>query len=335
MNRYRAGAGVTPVSSGARPAPGLWSRLHLAVRRGRRQEWRGAGYVLPLVVYLGVFLAYPLMHVVWLSLQDVNLLGTARRFVGLDNYRWAFEFTMPGYQGIYFLGTLARSFGWVSLSLAIKVTLGLLGAVLLAQPGRLSRVHQALVILPWGLPWAIAAMIWAWTYNTEFGFVNGILRETGLVAGPVAFLGRPGSAFVATAVADAWIGLPFMAIMILSGLRSVPTELLDAALVDGATPWQRFVRVTVPLVRPVILTTALLSTVWTFNSFDPIWVMTRGGPLGATETLPVAVYNVGFRMLRLGGVGKAAAITVMQVLLVSGITVAYLRALRASQERVA
>lgn len=305
------------------------------LKTARRREWWGVGYVLPLLAYLAVFLAYPLVYVLWLSLQDVGLLGMVRGFVGLDNYRWAFSFTMPGYEGVYFLGTLLRSLGWVALSLALKVTLGLVGAVLLAQPGRLGRVHQALTILPWGLPWAIAAMIWAWTYNTEFGFVNGILRVTGLVSGPVAFLGRPAAAFVATAVADAWIGLPFMAIMILSGLQSVPTELLDAALVDGASPLQRFVRVTVPLVRPVVLTTALLSTVWTFNSFDPIWVMTRGGPLAATETLPVAVYNVGFRMLRLGGVGKAAAMTVMQVALVSGITLAYLRVLRASQERVA
>lgn len=309
------------------------SRLRAALYAARRREWHGVPYVLPLLLYLGVFLAYPLFYVAYLSVHDVNLLTMARRFVAFDNYRWAFEFRMPGSQDVYFISSLMRSLGWVALSLSLKVSLGLLGAVLLAQPTRLSRLYQALSILPWGLPWAIAAMIWAWSYNTQFGFVNGILRILHLVDQPVAFLGAPLSAFVSTAVADAWIGLPFMVVMILAGLRSVPPEVLDAALVDGASPLQRFTRVTLPLVRPVVITTALLSTVWTFNSFDPIWVLTRGGPLGATETLPIAVYNVGFRLLRVGGVGRAAAMTVMQVLLVSLITLVYLKVLRASQEQ--
>ncbi|WP_324667919.1 carbohydrate ABC transporter permease [Geochorda subterranea] len=309
------------------------AHLRAAVRLARRREWYGVPYVLPLLLYLGVLLLYPLGYVVYLSLHDVNLLSMASRWVGLDNYRWAFEFEMPGSRGVYFTTSLLRSLGWVALSLSLKVSLGLAGAVLLSQPTRLGRLYQAVTILPWGLPWAIAAMIWAWSYNTQFGFVNGILRLAGLVEQPVAFLGTPVSAFVSTAVADAWIGLPFMVVMILAGLRSVPPEVLDAALVDGASPWQRWVRVTLPLVLPVILTTALLSTVWTFNSYDPIWVMTRGGPLGATETLPIAVYNVGFRQLRIGGIGRAAAMTVMQVLLVSIIAWLYLRMLRRSQQQ--
>jgi len=285
-----------------------------------------------MLLFLAVFLIYPIFRVLYLSFFDVSMLNMTPKWAGVVNYVWAFTFRMPGQEGIYFLASLGRTVLWVGLSLLLKVTLGIVGAVLLHQELAGRQIYRTLAILPWGLPWAIAAMTWAWTMNTQFGLVNGLLVRLGLVDKPVAFLGAPVSAFLSTAVADAWIGLPFMVVMILAGLQSVPEDLLDAALVDGASPLVRFFRVTLPLVRPVVLTTALLSTVWTFNSFDPIWVMTRGGPVSATETLPIAIYNVGFRLLRFGGLGKASAMTMVQVLLVTGITLGYLRALRGGQE---
>lgn len=297
-----------------------------------RARWAGFPYVLPMLLFLAVFLIYPIFRVLYLSFFEVSMLNMTPKWVGLGNYVWAFTFRMPGQEGIYFLASLGRTVLWVGLSLLLKVGLGTIGAVLLHQELAGRQVYRTLAVLPWGLPWAIAAMTWAWTMNTQFGLVNGILMGLGLVDKPVAFLGAPVSAFLSTAVADAWIGLPFMVVMILAGLQSVPEDLLDAALVDGASPLVRFFRVTLPLIRPVVLTTALLSTVWTFNSFDPIWVMTRGGPVSATETLPIAIYNVGFRLLRFGGLGRASAMTMVQVLLVTGITLGYLKALRGSQE---
>jgi len=297
-----------------------------------RTRWAGFPYVLPMLLFLAVFLIYPIFRVLYLSFFEVSMLNMSPKWVGLGNYVWAFTFRMPGQEGVYFLASLGRTVVWVGLSLLLKVSLGTMGAVLLHQPLAGRQVYRTLAVLPWGLPWAIAAMTWAWTMNTQFGLVNGMLMRLGLIEKPVAFLGAPLPAFLSTAVADAWIGLPFMVVMILAGLQSVPEDLLDAALVDGASPLVRFFRVTLPLIRPVVLTTALLSTVWTFNSFDPIWVMTRGGPVSATETLPIAIYNVGFRLLRFGGLGKASAMTMVQVLLVTGITLGYLRALRGSQE---
>lgn len=297
-----------------------------------RARWAGVLYVLPMLLYLALFLIYPIGRVLYLSFFDVTLLSMTPQWAGWSNYLWAFTFRMPGQEGVYFLASLGRTVLWVGLSLLLKVSLGLAGAILLHQELAGRQVYRTLAVLPWGLPWAIVAMTWAWTMNTQFGLVNGVLLRLGLVSQPVAFLGAPVAAFVSTAVADAWIGLPFMVVMILAGLQSVPGDLLDAALVDGASPWIRFFRVTLPLVRPVVLTTALLSTVWTFNSFDPIWVMTRGGPVSATETLPIAIYNVAFRLLRFGGLGKAAAMTTVQVLVVTAITLGYLQALRGGQE---
>ena len=134
-------------------------------------------------------------------------------------------------------------------------------------------------------------------------------------------------------VVDAWVGLPFMIIMFLSGLQSIPDTLYEAAIMDGANEISSFFKITLPLMKPVILTVSLLSLVWTFNSFDIIWILTRGGPLRATETLPIAIYNTSFRLIRFGGIGKASAMTVVQVLIVTLISIFYIRTLEKGETR--
>lgn len=298
-------------------------------RRRRRLAPSGWLWIAPLFVFLAVFFFYPLFRVVYLSFFDATMLNpTALKFVGLDNYRWLSTFEMPGYDGVFFVNVLVRSLLWIGLSVALKFLFGLGGALLLNQSLRGTAIFRSLAVLPWGLPWAIAAMTWGWALNTQFGLVNGLLQRVFGLAAPVSFLGRPVPAFLSTAVIDSWIGLPFMVVMMLAALQAVNHEVVEAAMVDGAGAWQRFVAVIWPEIRGISLTATLLSTVWTFNSFDPIWVLTRGGPLQATETLPIAIYDIGFRQLRLGGIGKASSMIVVQILLVSALAFFYIRMLR-------
>lgn len=305
-----------------------------SLNRRRRTDGFGSGrgsgwlWVAPMLIFLVVFFFYPMFRVIYLSFFDASMLNpTAQKFVGLDNFRWLLTFEMPGYDGVFFLNVLLRTLLWVALSVGLKFVLGLGGANLLNQSLPGTGLFRSLTVLPWGLPWAIAAMTWDWTLNTQFGFVNGLLQRFG-VPDPISFLGTPTAAFLSTVVIDAWLGLPFMVVVMLAGLQAVPRELVEAALVDGAGAWRRFRAIVWPEIRGIALTATLLSTVWTFNSFDPVWVLTRGGPLQATETLPIAVYDIAFRQLRFGGLGKASAMVIVQIVLVSMFAFFYLRLLR-------
>jgi multiple sugar transport system permease protein len=217
---------------------------------------------------------------------------------------------------------------WVAGSVVLKTVVGLAIALLLDRGMRGRGVYRALSIIPWGLPWAIAAMMWGWTLNTEYGIVNSLLQRLELVGAPIGFLSRPTLAFLSLLVVDAWIGIPFMVVILEAGLKAIPRQLYESARVDGANVFQLFGHITLPQLKRVLITATLLSTVWTFNSFDPIWVLTQGGPLQYTETLPIAIYNSGFRMIGGGDLGLAAAMTVGQVLVVTVIALFYIRALK-------
>jgi len=291
-------------------------------------------FILPLLITFALFIVYPLYKVAENSFYEANFLNpTFRTFVGLENFKWLFNFKVFDPRWSYFVAALGRSLLWVGGSVGIKVVLGISIALLLNSQFLLGRkVYRTLVIIPWAIPWAMSAMMWAWTLNSQFGLVNSLLLKLRIVNEPVTFLTSPTSAFLTTMVVDAWVGLPFMIIMFLSGLQSIPDSLYEAATVDGANDWTKFIKVTLPMLKPVVLTTSLLSLVWTFNSFDIIWVLTRGGPIGATRTLPIAIYNTAFLLARFGGIGKASAMTVAQVLLVTVISIFYIRTLRKGEE---
>lgn len=297
---------------------------------------RSIPYVLltPLIVVAALFMFYPLYKVFEMSFFQANFLNpTLKTWVGIDNYKWLFNFKLfnPNYS--YFVGAFSRTSLWVGCSVAIKVVVGLFGALLLNSKFLVGKkIYRSLLVIPWAIPWAMSAMMWSWTLNSQFGIVNSILLKLHLISGPLSFFSSPNLAFVTTFILDAWAGLPFMVIMIISGLQTIPESLYEAATVEGAGDFTKLVRITLPMLKPVILTVSLLSLVWTFNSFDIIWILTRGGPLDATTTLPIAIYNTSFRFIRFGGMGKASAMTIMQVTLVTLISVFYVKTLERGEE---
>ena len=257
----------------------------------------------PALIYVIAIVAYPLVDTILLSFTDTALKKSVN-WVGWDNYVRIFK---SGFEVI-----ILRTIVWTFFSVSIKMIIGVCGATLLnaAVPGR--AIFRVLTMPPWIVPMAIGIFMWGWMYNGQFGMISGLLQRFGLVDGPVAFLAYGSTAFWATIFTDVWIGVPLVTLYMLAAIQSIPKDLYEAAWVDGASRWYRFRRITIPQIMPVIVSMALLSAIWTFNSFEIIWIITEGGPRGATTTLIIDTYKVAISSQRFGeGAARAVVIVVL------------------------
>jgi multiple sugar transport system permease protein len=266
----------------------------------------------PAIAFIALIVAWPLGETIRLSFTDADLGG--ENWVGWANY--IDLFTDPDFYEI-----VARTFYWMFLSVALKLILGLIGASLLnaAVPGK--ALFRVLVMPPWVIPIAIGVIGWKWLYNGYFGLISGVLQWTGLVEDRVALLASKTSAFYSAIVTDVWVGTPMVTLFFLAAMQGVSRDLYEAAWVDGAGRWYRFRRITLPQIMPVIVSMALLSAIWTFNSFEIIWILTEGGPRGATTTLIIDTYKTAISSQRFG---EGAARAVVIVILLSIFSLAYL-----------
>ncbi|PTX58485.1 carbohydrate ABC transporter membrane protein 1 (CUT1 family) [Melghirimyces profundicolus] len=281
-------------------------------------------YLLPVLLFMFVMVAYPILRVLYFSFTQHILtrpdLGVT--FVGLQNYVTLFKSTE-------FWATFSRTALWTGLSVLGKTLIGFLLAWLLAKEIAFKRFYMALLLIPWVTPMVVAAIAWRWVYDGEFGMLNWVLTEVHLLSDHYVWLGHKFSAFVATAVTDMWLGIPFMAMLFLAGLQSIPREILESSDIDGASPSQRLRFIILPLMKPVILVATTLSAIWTFNSFGVIWPLTKGGPVNATTTLVVEAYQRSFGAFDIG-MGSAIAIVIFLILLI--FTTVYYRALMSREE---
>ena len=230
----------------------------------------------PALLYIIGIVAYPLVDTVNLSFTNAALRPTYN-FVGWENYDKIFKAN--------FNEVIVRTFVWTFFSVSLKMIIGTIGAVLLnaAVPGR--ALFRILTMPPWVVPMAIGIFMWGWMYNGQFGMISGLLQNFGIVDKPVAWLAYGNTAFWATIVTDVWIGVPLVTIYLLASMQSIPRDLYEAAWTDGAGRFYRFRRITVPMIVPALVTMSMLSLIATFNSFDIIWILTRGGPSGSTTTM--------------------------------------------------
>jgi len=285
------------------------------VRRARRalpEAWFAWLLVAPAVIFIGIIVAWPLAETVRLSFLEADLGG--EEWVGLANYTDLAESRR-------FHETVVRTFYWMFLSVGLKLILGLIGATLLnaAIPGR--ALFRVLVMPPWVIPIAIGCFGWLWLYNGHFGLISGMLQRFGIIDGPFEFLAYKSSAFYSAIVTDVWIGTPMVTLFFLAAMQGVSRDLYEAAWVDGAGRWYRFRRITIPQIMPVIVSMALLSAIWTFNSFEIIWILTQGGPRGATTTLIVDTYKTAIGNYKFG---EGAARAVIIVILLAIFSLVYL-----------
>lgn len=260
--------------------------------------------VSPALFFIILIVAWPLAETLRLSLTDARMGG--ENYVGLENYRDLLDDRR-------FHATIVRTFYWMFLSVGLKLVLGLIGATLLnaAIPGK--GLFRVLVMPPWVIPIAIGCMGWLWLYNGYFGLLSGVAQKVGLIDAPFEFLAHKTSAFYSAIVTDVWVGTPMVTLFLLAAMQGVNRDLYEAAWVDGAGRWYRFRRITIPQIMPVMVSMALLSAIWTFNSFEIIWILTQGGPRGATTTLIVDTYKVAIGNYKFGE-GAARAVVIVTLL---------------------
>ncbi|MGE5609977.1 MAG: carbohydrate ABC transporter permease [Bacillota bacterium] len=264
--------------------------------------WPAFAFVLCLAIY-------PIVRVLWLSFYSQNL-GTGLRpeFIGIGNY---IRILSDGrfYQSVWTTVLLTV------IAVSIELVLGLGFALLLNRRFAGRSLARAATLIPWALPTAVLALAWAWIFNDQFGVFNDLLMRARLIAHPIAWLGSGGTALFAIILADVWKTTPFMMIILLAGLQNIPGDLYEAAQIDGAGAWRSFRMVTLPLLMPSIMLAVLFRTIQSFGIFDLIYVMTGGGPGGATETVAVYSYNTYLRYLDFG-YGSAMIVTTFLIMAV-------------------
>jgi ABC-type sugar transport system permease subunit len=249
--------------------------------------------VAPVVVTLVVLLAYPIFRTIQLSFYEYNLTEATQTFIGLEGYRRA----LASSDFYRFLSiSLVWTFGTVIACLVIALPM----AAILNNEFRFKSVMRSILMLPWATPWVIIALNWKWMYSSNFGMIDYLLRTCGLGFLVKNWLGDPDIALYSVMVPTIWRGYTFGAFMYLSAMQTVEGHLYEAAEIDGAGPLKKFFHVTIPGILPTIIVVNLLGVMWTLNAIQMIWIITQGGPLNSTTTLPVAVYKTAFLYHRLG-----------------------------------
>jgi len=260
--------------------------------------------IAPAAIYILAIVAWPLIETIRLSFTNSSLAG--EEYIGFENYEKMLSSKK-------FNKIVVRTFVWMFFSVTLKLIIGLIGAVLLNANLKRRSIFRVLIMPPWVVPIAIGMLGWLWLYNGYFGIIAGVGMRTGILDGPFGFLAYKQSAFISTIVADVWVGTPMVTIFFLAAMQGVPKDLYEAAYCDGASRWDRFYKITLPQITPVIITMALLSAIWTFNSFEIIWILTEGGPRGATTTLIIDTYKMALGNYKFGR-GAARAVVVMILL---------------------
>lgn len=277
----------------------------ISVSSARRTFWTTArqhalmGYlfVLPAIAVLLLLVAYPFFYAIWISFTN-RTVAQAGHFIGLANYAYIFHWSS-------FLAAIRNTVLLVGLAEIFKLIVGMAIALLLNEKLRGRTIFRGLVLLPWAMPSFVAYITWKQLYAPIGGAFNLLLLAINPSAQPIDFLSSQ-LALPSVLAATVWRGFPFWVIAFLAALQTVPEELYDAAKTDGANAWYRFWNVTLPTIRHVVVIVTLLSTIWTANSFDNVWLMTQGGPSDATMIFPVLAY-FGMQSFQLG---QAAAVMV-------------------------
>ncbi|MEU6475229.1 sugar ABC transporter permease [Streptomyces massasporeus] len=272
-----------------------------ARRRPASPQWAAWGFLAPVTLYLALFYAYPLYRNLDLSLRDYTVRSFVQGnapFTGIENYRTVLDDPT-------FAPALLHTVLFTAVCLVFQYAIGLALAVFFTQHFRLSATLRALFLVPWLLPLIVSASTWSWMLNSESGVVNAALHALGVA--PVNWLTSPSWSLTSVIIANIWIGVPFNLVVLYSGLQSIPASLYEAAALDGANAWQRFRRITFPLLRPVSAITLLLGLIYTLKVFDIIWIMTKGGPADSSTTFATWSYQLGFGNL-LPAFGPGAAV---------------------------
>ena len=288
-----------------------------------RDRWMVWVFIAPAALLVAGLMYYPMAGTVIESFYSTSFINPDPEFVGLEAYRKILS--QPE-----FVQVVRNSLVWTVAVVLVQNVLGLMTALLLNQalPGR--GMMRALVLLPWVLPGVVAAIVWRFMYDPQLGLINSALITFGVSERGVAWLAEPEIAMWAAVVAAIWKGFPFSAVIYLAALQNVDEEQIEAAIIDGAGRLRRLVDIVLPAIREAVLVNVIITTILTFNYFDMIWVLTRGGPQNATHIFPTKIFDLGFGQFRFG---EAAVYGVFSILVLALLLVLYFAVQRRPRRR--
>lgn len=270
-------------------------------KRFKNGSITGFLFLLPVLLIVGLLLIYPVLSSIFYSFTSKHLVKSGYEFVFLDNYIKVL--TDPEFYAAFF-----TSVKWTVLSLFGQILIGFTAALALNKIKRGQGFYRTALIIPWAFPSIVIALSWKWILNGVSGFLPNFLVKIGLCDVAPQFFSDPNLVFGTLLFINVWFGAPLIMVNVLSALQTVPKDQYEAAEIDGATAWQSFRRITVPHIRVVVGLLVVLRTIWVFNNFDTIFLITGGGPANITKTVPIYAYNLGWGLKQLG---RSSAVTVL------------------------
>ena len=283
------------------------------IKRFFKYENVGLLFALPAFVYMLIIVGYPIISNIILSVQDVTVKNLARgtkNFVGLDNYIALFGDEV-------FRLTISNTLKFTVYSLLFQFVIGFALAVFFNKNFSFAKPIRGLLMIPWMIPMTVTALIFKFIFSTDVGIINYFLRSLGIISENIEWLTNPNIAMGCVIFANIWIGIPFNTILLSTGLTTIPQELYESAAMDGANGFQRFIKITLPLLRSTIESVLVLGFIYTFKCYDLIYVMTSGGPVNSTHLMSTYSYKLSFEMFDYS-MGSAAANVLLVILMVVG-----------------
>lgn len=273
--------------------------------------------LLPCFLVVIILYGYPMVLTFINSFNRVNLLTGSSDFIGLANYKAIFNDPQ-------FYKSLSVTVKYTIITVFLKIFLGFLLAYLLSSNIFAKKQFRFLVLIPWAIPQVAVSTLWKWILDGRYGYINYFFMKLGITKSPILFLSDPKIALYCAAFVDAWLGISFVSMMFLAALEQIPTSLYEAAEIDGANKRRQFFDITLPGIKHTFVTILILVTIWTFNSFNVIYVLTQGGPMRSTETLIIKIYQEAFSRFN---IGASSALTMIVVVILSLMTFIYSRRL--------
>ena len=270
-------------------------------------------FILPSFLLAFVIIAYPIIDLVRLSFNDVGTFGEMNGFIGLLNYQDVFEDEL-------FVEVLLRTLYWTFFVVAGTIAVSIPIALILNEDFYGKGIARTVIMLPWAISLAMTAVIWKWLLNPDYGMLNHLLLNLGIITENIGWLADADTAFPLQILIGILVSIPFTISILMGGLTSIPTDIYEAAYLDGSSYWQRLKTLTLPLLKPFVNIAVVLNVIYVFNSFPIIWILTEGGPSNSTDILPTYLYKLAFRE---GEIGLASALSVIMLLILLSFTIIY------------
>ena len=274
-------------------------------------------FVLPAMLIVFLLLVYPIFSSIYFSFTSKNLISPYYKLIWCDNFK--FVLTNPE-----FYRAFLNSIKWTILSITGQLLVGFIAALSLNKIPKFSGFYRTLLIIPWAFPAIVIAFSWKWILNDVYGFIPNLLTQLHITKENINFLADPKTAFWIVLFINIWFGAPLFMVNILAALKTIPREQYEAAIVDGASSFQVFRYITIRHIRGVIGLLVVLRTIWVFNNFDLLYLLTGGGPSDLTTTLPIYAYKTGWNLKRLG---TASAVTILLLLFLMAVCFGYFKLL--------